>query len=672
MRISGRPESAIGHWLHSFLLVLIGTGFSHYFFAAHSSLWQIVNLLHILFGVLLFLTLFPYLFFHVMHTHGVRRLGMFLTGIPLLAALATSVYTGLQMMWQGQLESQLARQSLHLNAAIIVTLFVVMHILLHRFSLPKHRKNKPDGYYKTLTKLPTAFTVTIVGALSFTAILYFTDLYTNQAYSELPAVEDYQYRYGPHPFKPSLTTTEQQKFIDIKALNNSDKCAICHADIAKQWQASAHRQAASDKSYETNVTLLAQKKGIAATRYCEGCHAPLALLSGELSEGGTHGGVDDSIANREGVNCQSCHGISDIVNTKGVASYHMSIPSPYLFETSDNLLLKQLNLYLIRLSPQQHRKDMNSPIISDSSYCASCHAQFIDRDVNDWGWIQMQDEYSAWLGSPFSGGDDPKFAASKKQRCQDCHMPLVAADDPSANSENMVRDHRFIAANTMLPTLNGDKKHLQLTKDFLQANKVQITIDPPARKKATESAMRLNESLRAISIQPHYYYRGETAQLKVIVSNTGVGHNFPGGTVDINQVWVELSVVDAEGIEIYSNGNVNKQGILDHDAYQYRSIPVDRKGNHVWQHDLFNMVGKSSMNVIKAGESDVVDYQFVLPYWVKGPISVSAVVKYRKFNTRYAKWALQEEYQALPIVDMARAFLTIPVRTQIEATDNYQ
>jgi hypothetical protein len=159
--------------------------------------------------------------------------------------------------------------------------------------------------------------------------------------------------------------------------------------------------------------------------------------------------------------------------------------------------------------------------------------------------------------------------------------------------------------------------------------------------------------------------------VSLIVTNSGVGHNFPGGTIDINEVWIAIQIVDSDGTLVFDSGKVDEEDFLDQSAYQYRSLPTDRNGQIVWRHDLFNMVGKASVNVIKAGESDIVKYQFNLPYWVKGPISVTAQVRYRKLNTRYARWALNDEYQSLPITDLARAFLQIPVREKVEAYDNF-
>ncbi|WAJ70163.1 multiheme c-type cytochrome [Catenovulum adriaticum] len=628
---------------------------------------QIANLVHLTSSILLSVIMLPYCYYHIKRIIGVRRFAVFSSGLVSLLLIFSVIYTGLILAYQGVTEQNQTVLNWHIILSLTAISLLVLHLICHYFSFVASRH---AGVFKTISGLRVQLFYQTCAVAIFCLLIGLLATSTEQAYSTQPIVDNYQYNYGDHPFRPSQTETPQQMFIDEKALLTTDKCATCHADIAQQWYASAHRQAASDKTYETNVKLLASNKGIEATRYCEGCHAPVALLTGQLTQGGIHGGIDDSPANIEGVNCQSCHGITQLVHTKGVASYQFEINQAYLFETATNPWLQNINKLLIKQNPTQHKQDMAAPVLATAEYCASCHAQFIDKDLNDWGWVKMQDEYSAWLESPFSGNHDSQFAHKKQQRCQDCHMPLVAANDPSADHNGQVRDHRFLAANTMLPLLAKDEDFLNATIDFLRKDKVRISIEPPHRKSATSNLMPLDETVRASAIQPYYFYKGEKAKINIIVANTGVGHNFPGGSIDINQVWVNFEVTDAQGELVYQSGYLDNEGYLDKKAYQYRSLPVDRNGDIVWKHDLFNMVGKASVNVIKAGQSDVIEYQFNLPYWIKSPLYVSAKVQYRKLNTRYAKWALQDEYQPLPIIDMARSHLTIPVRDKLEAIDN--
>jgi hypothetical protein len=64
-----------------------------------------------------------------------------------------------------------------------------------------------------------------------------------------------------------------------------------------------------------------------------------------------------------------------------------------------------------------------------------------------------------------------------------------------------------------------------------------------------------------------------------------------------------------------------------------------------------------------------VRFSFDVPAWAKTPLSVAATVKYRKFNNRYARWALQDDDVVLPIVDVAADAIVIPIRERVEASE---
>jgi hypothetical protein len=241
-------------------------------------------------------------------------------------------------------------------------------------------------------------------------------------------------------------------------------------------------------------------------------------------------------------------------------------------------------------------------------------------------------------------------------------MPLVPSDDPSANKDGLVRSHNFAAANTFLPLLRGDNKQFEATKTFLQQNKLNVNIDRPNRDDVIQSAGFLDETLRDTSEVPMFYYLGEKATIQVVVSNIGVGHNFPGGSIDINQAWIEFSIHDAQGDEVYLSGGIDEKGQVDKNAHFYRSLPIDKAGKLIWRHDLFNMVGNSFKRVIPAGKSDLATFSFDIAPWIKSPITVVATLKYRKLNNQYARWALQKNYIEIPVIDMAWDSISIPIK----------
>ena len=200
-----------------------------------------------------------------------------------------------------------------------------------------------------------------------------------------------------------------------------------------------------------------------------------------------------------------------------------------------------------------------------------------------------------------------------------------------------------------------------MTRQFLQSDKIRIHVEKPWRDDAIQSSIPISESIRARTEKPYYLYLGETANIQVTVTNNGVGHDFPGGSIDINQAWLGFRVVDATNAQVYQSGFLNEDATVDPDAIFYHAIAIDKNGNHVWKHDLFRMVGESYKNVIPAGHTDTVQYSFKVPTWAKTPLTITSTLRYRKFNNRYARWATGDHYQELPIVDMAQDSLKIAI-----------
>jgi len=366
----------------------------------------------------------------------------------------------------------------------------------------------------------------------------------------------------------------------------------------------------------------------------------------------------------------SCHSVNKVVHLKGVAAYQYTVHKPYLFAESTHYFLQLLHDHLLRVRPFQHRIDMGNSLLKDPSFCSTCHTQFMDKDMNDWGWVKMQDEFSAWIQSPFSRHYDEAFSSKEVKTCQNCHMPLVASDDPSANEDGLIRAHHFPGANTFLPILANDQNQLQQVIEFMQGNKISVSISKPERSDVPQNFQAIDESIRGFKEAPHFYYLGEKAEVQVVVANQGVGHNFPGGSIDLGEAWMEFVVTDSENTEIYSEGNINENNSVDPKSYFYRSLPVDRHGNLVWKHDLFNMVGTTFKRTIRAGKSDIINLTFDIPTWVKGPITIRATLKYRKLNDRYARWALKEQYIPIPIIDIAWDSMQIDIKIRKHVNSN--
>lgn len=624
---------------------------------ATTSIKQMILLAHSAIGIILIYFAVKYTIIHFRRTIGIRKVWASITGM--LTLIVTAAYSSFSLYYLLPPTKALITL-LHQKGYLLLITLTTIHYLT---AISKNKIGKIKKTY-TPSSLLQATKITTLVIFILTPIIFALNHFTPTADEAFTHVTDYNYNYGDNPFWPSQTTTPSQNFIAENYIGNSLKCASCHQEIYQQWQSSAHKHAADDPAYVTNINLLANNKGIEATRYCEGCHAPIALLSGRLTSGGKHGGISGTMGNSEGVSCLSCHNIQSVNNLNGVGSYNYTPHKPYLFEQAKSRALQKIHNWIVKASPSQHILDMGRPALRTAKHCSTCHTQFMDKELNNWGWVKMQDEYAAWSQSAYSGNNDQSYSNQKKTLCQDCHMPLEESSDPSANSDGLIRSHRFIGANTMLATINNDQIQLNKTIEFLRRNKLKVTIEKPHRKSAVQASETINESIRNPNEGPHYHYIGENIQFSIAVSNIGVGHNFPGGTADINEPWLEVKATDASGETVYHSGFIDSEGYVDPSAHKYVSRPVDRHGNEVWKHDLFNMIGNTYKNTIAAGSTDIVAYSFDIPTWAKSPLLITATLKYRKLNNKYAKWALKEKYTKLPIVDMSIDSISIPLKIE--------
>ena len=648
-----------------FLIVSL-SGVIPYIFDIKQTTWAHWNTLgHTLLGVLILVPSVLYIVHHYKRTLSTRRYLVILSGIILILVLLYLFTTGLHISIVGQQEKYRWVYDAHVLAGFITFSLIVIHIFLFFVKKKTQAKATQANIFnvvdsKILLKSGIGLGLYALAIMALT--LAYNLLYKNDYYTEASAGKNYELPYGENPFLPSQNITDNNQFIASKHIANSRECGSCHQDIFKQWTASIHSQAASDPTYVKNVNLLESNKGIAATRYCEGCHAPVAIMSGELSIGGKHGGVKNTPAHNEGVGCMSCHGIESETHLRGVASYSFNPEAGYLFANSDKAVPTKIHNFLLKINPKQHRQLMSRDILKSPKLCATCHEQFMDESMNNWGWVKMQNTYTTWLDSHYSGQSKQTFSDSEEQTCQSCHFGLTDANDPSADINGKVHSHRSLGANTAIPWVNNDMEQLELVSRFLQSNRVLISIDNPQREDNTQGSGFVDESIRNTTETPYFLYLGEKATIQLTVANNSVGHNFPAGTTDLSQAWVYFKVSDANNKLIYESGAINQTGFLDKSAHVYKTVPVDRSGKEVWKHNLFEMVGDTYKKLIPPNKSDIVTYSFDVPYWAQGPITVSTAVKYRKFNQRYAEWALDTKNPTLPVTEMSRDTLSIPIR----------
>ena len=139
--------------------------------------------------------------------------------------------------------------------------------------------------------------------------------------------------------------------------------------------------------------------------------------------------------------------------------------------------------------------------------------------------------------------------------------------------------------------------------------------------------------------------RGESVRIDVVVRTKGVGHFFPGGTVDSFDVWVELKAEDETGRPIFWSGRVEDdgKGPVEKGAHFYRSLMIDDHGNAINKRNAWAARAVVYARLVPPGAADTVRYRLDIPADCGNEITLTAQLHYRKFAHYYTQFAYAGE-----------------------------
>ncbi len=644
-------------------------------------------LLHTLVGVL---TLLPLTWYFVAHWLDYKHYSMsnvVLLGYVAVFALLICALSGVVVTVQGLFAIKMSNfwRQVHLISTFVALATALPHVVIVLARLRADARGRAWGFLGATVVL-TLVGVAVCGALP---AFYSGTHYVN----EFP--EGYTFLYGEdRPFAPSLARTETGGAYDPRSLAGSDTCGTsgCHEQILEEWKPSAHRYAAMDAAFQKIQGIMAEQNGPESTRYCGGCHDPISLFSGTkniMVENltGLHG-------YNEGVSCLACHGIHQ-TDLQGNANYVIGQPAEYLWQWSDQGARRVARDFLIRTYPDQHNL-LSKRAYKAPEYCAACHKQFIDQEVNRVGWVQLQNQYDNWKASHWNQEGNPE----KTVECRECHMPLVAdSNDPAAGDvadynrsadDGKHRSHRFIASNNMMPAvlkLEGWEEQVELTKQWLQGNFEIPEIEHKwAKGPIVTVGLETPEAIRP----------GEDLPIRVVLTSNKVGHDFPTGPLDIIQSWVELHVTDDQGNTVFATGRRDEKHFIEPGSFLFKVEPVDQYGNLIDRHNLWEMVGVRFRRALFPGYSDTVEYSLTCPSELPeatgdapvasrersvrehriesiagaGTLHVEAKLNYRKVDQFLLNYMFGEEAGlTAPVIELARAEAKVRVTTDVASTE---
>lgn len=198
-------------------------------------------------------------------------------------------------------------------------------------------------------------------------------------------------------------------------------CATCHVDIARQ-----HEQAMMSQAYvhqwdeveyfELAVPHAAKDQKVAGVRAgCNGCHAPVAFLAGDIPPKPPSAGTRAN----EAVSCDLCHTIEGFEGDTPFNFNWISRPGKVKFGQREGVV-----------SP--HHVTQRNEFLGKAEFCGTCHNE--------------KSPYGTWVkATHLEWREGPQGKAGIV--CQDCHMPPAAGRSARMGSDLPdVRQHLFHGA----------------------------------------------------------------------------------------------------------------------------------------------------------------------------------------------------------------------------------
>ncbi len=627
-----------------------GLSYQNYFY-------QYMFLAHLVLGLLLVV---PFVVFGIGHILNARdrpnriavRVGYSLFAVSLILLFSGVALTRLDFF---ELKNPRIRSWAYW-AHVITPVLAVWLYILHRLAGPKIK-----------WKVGFAWAGAVAGLVGAMVLMHSQD----------PRVWDVRApKEGEKYFHPSAARTATGNFIPADTLMMDDYCKKCHEDAHAGWLHSAHHLSSfNNPPYlfsvrETRKVALERDGNVKAARWCAGCHDIVPFLSGAFDDP-KFDDVNHPTANA-GITCTSCHSITSVNSTIGNAAYTIEEPIHYPFAFSTNRLLQFVNNQLVKAKPEFHKRTFLKDHHKTTEFCSVCHKVSLPYEVTKYKeFLRGQNHYDSFLLSGVSGHNARSFYYPKtaEKNCNDCHMPLEASEDFGARffrGTNVlsIHNHLFPSANTALPHL---KNQPEIVKKHAEFSKGSLRVDIFGLKEGGAVDSPLTAPLRP---QVPALKKGRRYLLEVVLRTVRVGHHFTQGTVDSNEVWVDVTALSG-GRVVGRSGGLGEANQVDPWSHFVNVYMLDKNGNRIDRRNAQDIFVPLYNNQIPPGAGQVVHYAFTVPDDLEAPLKFDVKLQYRKFDTIYMRHVYGANFtNDLPIRLVASDQIVFPIEGVPLAVEN--
>jgi len=633
---------------------------------------------HLILGLVMLLPFLLFLFIHLVNTRMRKNKRAIRVGYALMAASLVLLVSGILLMrldFGGSgvfIIKNATTRSMIYWAHVGAPLFCIWLYWLHRLAGPKIKWKLGLGY------------IGVVGVASVALIAMHNQdpRQWNQA-GPKEGADKY--------FFPSLARTATGNFIPAESLMNDTYCLKCHQDAYQGWFHSSHHFSSfNNPAYlasvrETREVSFKRDGDVRGARWCAGCHDPVPFFSGAFDDP-KYDDVNHKTS-QAGITCTTCHAITHVNSTRGNADYTIEEPEQYPFAFSDNAALQWVNNQLIKAKPAMHKKTFLKDFHKSADFCSTCHKVHLPYALNHYKeFLRGQNHHDSYLLSGVSGHGARSFYYPEKavQNCNGCHMPAQGSQDFGAKlfagvTQPSIHNHLFPAANTGLAWLKDDAGAVTAHQEFL---KDKLRVDIFGLKEGGGIDGKLTAPLRpeVPKLKP-----GSTYLLESVVRTLKVGHHFTQGTVDSNEVWLDVTVTSG-GKVIGRSGGLDEQHQVDPWSHFINVFMLDKDGNRIDRRNPQDIFVPLYDNQIPPGAAATVHYSLPIPDDVTEPVTVEVKLQYRKFDKIFTDYFTTKSRPGdkpirdlqpdkpylndLPITTLAVDKMTFPIEGNDAAVEN--
>ena len=342
----------------------------------------------------------------------------------------------------------------------------------------------------------------------------------------------------------------QERKMSEADFTSAQECGQCHQEIYSQWTQSMHSQSLTDPLYRAVIDEMIEQTGGTQKAFCLSCHAPVASVAGKLLDLPTplDWGAFRGVE-AEGVTCDVCHTISGNENL----GKNISVGA-YVYPRRGTTAIKYGRHPDADTAAHETEP---SEFLTSTELCAVCH-----KFKHPMGGAEIQSTYEEWLRGPYS---------DRGVRCQDCHMPVFSGTTALGGKQRQqIHAHTFVGG------------HSELLKKA-----ATVTVRGVASPEGAGSRLSVTATVR----------------------NSGAGHAIPTGIPGIREMWLEVEVLDPQGVRLHQR------------RFRYGQQLVNRQGEEALPWEAFRILTDDR---IEPEQSKQNSFEIILPGQRTGEVNLQA------------------------------------------------